>query len=126
MSHVFPLKAIQNKLRQPITWVLPGLLAFFVAWVLMVFCVGQPPAHACCQQGTANHHDVATVLPCCLSSTAVAVPASDPPIPPALTFPFSAIVFNFSKQLPHESTLLASDYIPDQSQRYLDLRILLN
>jgi hypothetical protein len=106
-------------------------LVFFVAvaaWALAFLCVLPEPSHACCQG--VQPHRAAMAMPCCTASstTVTATPSlnipsgewSAVPVMPPPVLPQSAFVSGDSQ------ALLAQQYIPDQSGRYLELRVLLN
>ena len=104
-------------------------LGLMVAVWLTTVCVAMAPSHACCKP-SASH--LAAALPSCCTAHAVVQPSQqsagnglNPDLWP------SATAFNASDFLSHQTnsvnaSRLASAQVPDQSGRYLELRVLLN
>jgi hypothetical protein len=115
---------------------LTALLLALVAWFASL-CLFALPAHACCQQSvnyrqsSSASHPMMTVAACCESQTFIQKPASQATngldtttIGAGHSFDFSAI---FDPQADQTNlSRLALRHVPDQSGRYLELRVLLN
>ena len=114
----------KNRLQ---TKLLAGFLVL-AAW-LTSLCLLMEPSHACCQQ--ARHAIQKTLPPCCVIDNASAVldHASSHGFPPVDFSAFPA--FDYQHLLNFKQTEISLSrqelaHVPDQSDRYLDLRVLLN
>lgn len=98
------------------------------AW-LTSLCLFMPPSHACCQDG---RHAIQKVLPaCCVVNPAIQAQPDHTGFgasPPDLGL--SPPVFDYKALLSAQPILAQSRtdlaFVPDQSDRYLKLRVLLN
>lgn len=108
------------------------LLAIFLvvaAW-LTSLCLFMEPSHACCQQGK---QAIQKVLPaCCVGDSATpAQPAQTGHGGPAPDLWLGSALFDYQALLNYQQPALEQSrkdltYVPDQSGRYLELRVLLN
>lgn len=98
-----------------------------MAWVV-VFCTIPQPAHACCKSADGKLN---AEMPCCVMKSVAQLaersfldmPGLEPVVAPLVNVP----AFDFtSLHSVAEVSYLASLWVPDQSGRYLDLRVLLN
>lgn len=97
------------------------------AW-LTSLCLFMPPSHACCPEGKATVHKV--LPPCCMGASVTQVqPELTGYNPPELwlgTALFEHQALLNTQQATLEQSRNDLVYVPDQSNRYLELRVLLN
>lgn len=111
--------------------ILNKLTAIFLvvaAW-LTSLCLFMPPSHACCQQG---RHAIQKVLPaCCVINPAnVIAPDQTGFAGPLPDLALSHAPFDYQALLADQPALMQSRrdlaFLHDESDRYLELRVLLN
>jgi hypothetical protein len=105
-----------------------ALFLIVAAWVTTL-CITMAPSHACCKQ-TTNH--LTAALPSCCTGQWVIQPSDQPvshgldPGPWVSAQPVHPIDFLNIQSASQVQSWLASAHVPDQSGRYLELRVLLN
>lgn len=99
------------------------------AW-FATLCVFAVPSHACCKSSPASKAN--TVKECCVTPLAKAalvqqsLSSADGPTPDLIGPPIKVFEGLDLGLEPVQQSILASGHVPDQSGRYLELRVLLN
>lgn len=117
-----------NRWKQASGKSLAALLALLFAWVVTV-CIVPQPSHACCKAPMSKQ--AKADMPCCSIKAATQTISREPqqPLQPEPIIPVHHVEagLHFSPVIAElNQSLTASAWTPDQSGRYLELRVLLN